>query len=65
MRAIDRAEVLSYTAWQNLCHLIRYYFAVANYLAGFKPPDPRDQNLKDLGAELEWRVSVIRNTAKR
>ena len=59
-------EVLTYLGWKRVRCLSRYYTQRALYLAGNVLPDLRDQDLRDRGAELEWRRKVaINNRNKR
>lgn len=45
--------------------LSRYYFRRAQYLAGRHVPDGRDDELKDRGATLKFKVAVLRNQQRR
>lgn len=47
----DKRGLQGYSAW-----LLR----LVDYLDGHNPPDPRDQELRDRGAELQWRANVVR-----
>ncbi len=59
-------EILTYAAWQRARCLARYYARHALYLVGKVLPDPRDQELRDRGWELEWRRRLaINNKNKR
>jgi hypothetical protein len=51
---------MQYDTRQRLRALVRFYHRYARHLAGIVFPDPRDQELRDRGLELEWRLRVRR-----
>jgi hypothetical protein len=55
----------TYDTHRNRQSLARYYFRRAEHFAGRRFPDGRNDELKDLGAVLEWRVRVLRNEQRR
>jgi hypothetical protein len=59
------SDVLSYAAWQRLRCAVRFFFRLARYRGGWRPPDARDDGLKYRWALLRFRARVIRDRLER
>jgi hypothetical protein len=56
---------MTYVARQRERSLAAYYRRLSKHLSGCECVDARDQELRDRGTELRWRVRVLRNEQRR
>jgi hypothetical protein len=58
-------NALTPIAVRNVKALAAWLHRKAEYLLGPDRPDPRDQALKDRGADLEWRARIARRRLEK